>query len=153
MTYLNAVNPKIFKINIIVKDKKPTSEAMKKAKAGCYQKKKLDGAYVQDMRDRSNRCYVENRPYEKKKELNKLKVIESYLPQVIIIKVTVDVDGVVVDLESSRRRRCVPRPLPSGAGSSPKDTQLSKQICASKQTRVGAELPRPHTQSRLKAHS
>ena len=45
------------------------------------------------------------------------------------------------------------RPLPSDAGSSPKDTQLSKQICASEQTRVGAELPRPQTQSGLKAHS
>ena len=33
------------------------------------------------------------------------------------------------------------------------DTQLSEQICASEQTRVGAELPRPQTQSRLKAHS
>jgi hypothetical protein len=65
----------------------------------------------------------------------------------------VTVDGVVVVLEPSRRRRCVRRPLPSVAGSSPKDTQLSEQICASEQTRVGAELPRPQTQSRLKAHS
>jgi hypothetical protein len=56
-------------------------------------------------------------------------------------------------LEPSRRRRCAKRPLPSVAGSSPKDTQPSKQICASKQTRVGAELPRPQTQSGLKAHS
>ena len=70
-------------INIIVKDKKPTSEAMKKAKAKYYQKKKLDEAYMQDMRDRSNKYYVEKRPYEKKKELNKLKVMESYLPQII----------------------------------------------------------------------
>ena len=70
-------------INIIVKEKKPTSEAMKKAKAKYYQKKKLDEAYMQDMRDRSNKYYVEKRPYEKKKELNKLKVMESYLPQVI----------------------------------------------------------------------
>ena len=65
----------------------------------------------------------------------------------------VTVDGVVVVLEPSRRRRSVRRPLPSVAGSSPKDTQLSEQICASKQTRVGAELPRPQTQSGLKAHS
>ena len=70
-------------INIIVKDKKPTSEAVKRAKAKYYQKKKLDEAYMQEMRDRSNRYYVEKRPYEKKKELNKLKVMESYLPQVI----------------------------------------------------------------------
>ncbi len=41
-------------------------------------------------------------------------------------------DGVVVDLDPSRRRRrCVRRPLPSDAGSSPKDTQLSEQIRAS----------------------
>ena len=70
-------------INIIVKDKKPTSEAVKRAKAKYYQKKKLDEAYMQDMRDRSNKYYVEKRPYEKKKELNKLKVMESYLPQII----------------------------------------------------------------------
>ena len=56
---------------------------MKKAKAKYYQKKKLDEAYMQEMRDRSNRYYVEKRPYEKKKELNKLKVMETYLPQVI----------------------------------------------------------------------
>jgi hypothetical protein len=67
-------------------------------------------------------------------------------------EVTVGVDGVVLVLEPSRRRRYVLRPLPSDAGSSPKDTQLSEQICASKQTRVGAELPRPQTQSRLKAN-
>ena len=71
-------------INIIVKEKKPTSEAVKRAKAKYYQKKKLDEAYMQEMRDRSNRYYVEKRPYEKKKELNKLKVMETYLPQVII---------------------------------------------------------------------
>ena len=70
-------------INITVKDKKPTSEAVKRAKAKYYQKKKLDEAYMQEMRDRSNKYYVEKRPYEKKKELNKLKVMESYLPQII----------------------------------------------------------------------
>ena len=70
-------------INIIVKEKKPTSEAVKRAKAKYYQKKKLDEAYMQEMRDRSNKYYVEKRPYEKKKELNKLKVMETYLPQVI----------------------------------------------------------------------
>ena len=73
----------IDEINIIVKDKKPTSEAVKRAKAKYYQKKKLDDVYMQDMRDRSNKYYVEKRPYEKKKELNKLKVMESYLPQII----------------------------------------------------------------------
>jgi hypothetical protein len=73
----------INEINIIVKDKKPTSEAMKKAKAKYYQKKKLDEAYMQDMRDRSNLYYVEKRPYEKKKEIKRLKEIESYFPKVI----------------------------------------------------------------------
>ncbi len=38
-------------IKIIVKDKKPTSEAVKRAKAKYYQKKKLDEAYLQDIRD------------------------------------------------------------------------------------------------------
>ena len=73
----------INEINIIVKDKKPTSEAMKKAKAKYYQKKKLDEAYMQDMRDRSNLYYVEKRPYEKKKEIKRLKEIESYFPKVV----------------------------------------------------------------------
>ncbi len=57
-------------------------------------------------------------------------------PQVLpasVPEVTVGADGVVVVLEPSRWRRCVRRPLPSDAGSSPKDTQLSEQICASKQ--------------------
>ena len=70
-------------INIIVKEKKPTSEAVKRAKAKYYQKKKLDDAYMQDMRDRSNLYYVENKPYEKKKEMKRLKEIESYFPKVI----------------------------------------------------------------------
>jgi hypothetical protein len=48
-------------------------------------------------------------------------------------EVTVDAGGVVVVLGPPRRRRCVRRPLPSDAGSSPKDTQLSEQTCASKQ--------------------
>jgi hypothetical protein len=56
---------------------------MKKAKAKYYQKKKLDEAYMQDMRDRSNLYYVEKRPYEKKKEIKRLKEIESYFPKVI----------------------------------------------------------------------
>ena len=70
-------------INITVKDKKPTSEAMKRAKAKYYQKMKLQEGYMQDMRDRSNKYYAEKRPYDKKKEMNKLKVIESYLPNII----------------------------------------------------------------------
>ena len=70
-------------INIIVKDKKPTSEAVKRAKAKYYQKKKFDEAYMQDMRDRSNLYYVEKKPYEKKKERKRLKEIESYFPKVI----------------------------------------------------------------------
>jgi len=74
---------KINEINIIVKDKKPTSDAVKRAKAKYYQKKKLDDAYMQDMRDRSNLYYVEKKPYEKKKEMKRLKEIESYFPKVI----------------------------------------------------------------------
>ena len=73
----------IDEINIIVKDKKPTSEAVKRAKAKYYQKKKLDDVYMQDMRDRSNLYYVEKKPYEKKKEMKRLKEIESYFPKVI----------------------------------------------------------------------
>ena len=69
--------------NIIVKHKKPTSEAVKRAKAKYYQKKKLDEGYMQDMRNRSNTYYAEKRPYDKKKELNKLKVIELFLPNII----------------------------------------------------------------------
>jgi hypothetical protein len=65
-----------------IKEKKPASEALKRAKAKYYQKKKLDEAYMQDMRDRSNKYYAEKRPYEKKKEMNKLKVIEAYLPNI-----------------------------------------------------------------------
>ena len=74
---------KINEINITVKDKKPTSEAVKRAKAKYYQKKKLDDAYMQDMRNRSNLYYVEKKPYEKKKEIKRLKEIESYFPKVI----------------------------------------------------------------------
>ena len=69
--------------NIIVKRKKPTSEAVKRAKAKYYQKKKLDEGYMQDMRNRSNTYYAEKRPYDIKKELNKLKVIELFLPNII----------------------------------------------------------------------
>ena len=69
--------------NIIVKEKKPTSEATKRAKAKYYQKKKLQEGYMQDMRNRSNTYYAEKRPYDKKKEMNKLKVIESCLPNII----------------------------------------------------------------------
>ncbi len=50
---------------------------------------------------------------------------------VSVPEVTVGIDGVVVVLEPSRQRRCVRRPLPSDAGSSPMDTQFSEQICAS----------------------
>ncbi len=45
--------------NIIVKDKNLTSDTVKHAKAKYYQKKKLDEAYMQDMRDRSNLYYVD----------------------------------------------------------------------------------------------
>ena len=69
--------------NIIVKEKKPTSEATKRAKAKYYQKKKLQEGYMQDMRDRSNKYYAEKRPYDKKKGMNKLKVIELFLPNII----------------------------------------------------------------------
>ena len=46
-------------INITVKDKKPTSEAVKRAKAKYYQKMKLNEAYMQDMRDRAYKNYYE----------------------------------------------------------------------------------------------
>ena len=64
-------------INIIVKDKKPTSEAMKKAKAKYYQKMKLNEAYMQDMRDRAYKNYYDM------KERNRIKEINIYLPKVI----------------------------------------------------------------------
>ena len=67
----------INEINIIVKDKKPTSEAVKRAKAKYYQKKKLDEAYMQDMRDRAYKNYYE------KKERNRIKETNIYLPKVI----------------------------------------------------------------------
>ena len=55
-------------------------------------------------------------------------------------EVTVDVDGVVVEPEPRRLRvaadeRCE-RLLPSDAGSSPKDTQLGGQTCASKHSYI-----------------
>ena len=64
-------------INIIVKEKKPTSEAMKRAKAKYYQKTKLDESYMQDMRDRAYKNYYEI------KERNRIKEINIYLPKVI----------------------------------------------------------------------
>ena len=63
-------------INIIVKEKKPTSEAMKRAKAKYYQKKKLDESYMQDMRDRAYKNYYDM------KERNRIKEINIYLPKV-----------------------------------------------------------------------
>ena len=54
-------------INIIVKEKKPTSEAMKRAKAKYYQKKKIDESYMQDMRDRAYKNYYDM------KERNRIK--------------------------------------------------------------------------------
>ena len=70
-------------INIIVKEKKPTSEAMKKAKAKYYQKKKLDEAYMQDMRNRAFTYYHTMNPYALKKEKKRLKEIDIYFPKVI----------------------------------------------------------------------
>ena len=67
----------INEINIIVKDKKPTSEAVKRAKAKYYQKKKLDEGYMQDMRDRAYKNYYEM------KEKNRIKEINIYLPKII----------------------------------------------------------------------
>ena len=63
--------------NIFVKDKKPTSEAMKRAKAQYYQKMKLNEAYMQDMRDRAYKNYYET------KERNRIKEINIFLPKVI----------------------------------------------------------------------
>ncbi len=67
----------INEINIIVKDKKPTSEAVKRAKAKYYQKKKLDEGYMQDMRDRAYKNYYEI------KERNRIKETNIYLPKLI----------------------------------------------------------------------
>jgi hypothetical protein len=63
--------------NIIVKEKKPTSEATKRAKAKYYQKMKLNESYMQDMRDRAYKNYYEM------KERNRTKEINIYLPKVI----------------------------------------------------------------------
>jgi hypothetical protein len=63
--------------NKIVKEKKPTSEAMKRAKAKYYQKMKLNESYMQDMRDRAYKNYYEM------KEKNRIKEINIYLPKVI----------------------------------------------------------------------
>jgi hypothetical protein len=63
--------------NIIVKEKKPTSEAMKRAKAKYYQKMKLNESYMQDMRDRAYKNYYET------KERNRIKEINIFLPKVI----------------------------------------------------------------------
>ena len=63
--------------NIIVKEKKPTSEAMKRAKAKYYQKMKLNESYMQDMRDRAYKNYYEM------KEKNRINEINIYLPKVI----------------------------------------------------------------------
>ena len=74
-------------INIIVKEKKPASDALKRAKAKYYQKKKLDEAYMQDMRNRAYKYYHEKNPYALKKEKNEkeklLKEIDIYFPKVI----------------------------------------------------------------------
>ncbi len=64
--------------NIIVNEKK-TSEAIKRAKAKYYQKKKLDDGYMQDVRDM--RAY---KHYYEVKETNRIKEINIYLPKVII---------------------------------------------------------------------
>jgi hypothetical protein len=63
--------------NIIIKEKKPTSEAMKRAKAKYYQKMKLNESYMQDMRDRAYKNYYEM------KEKNRIKEINIYLPKII----------------------------------------------------------------------
>ena len=73
----------IDEINIIVKEKKPASDALKRAKAKYYQKKKLDEAYMQDMRNRAFKYYHEINPYALKKEKNRLKEIDIYFPKVI----------------------------------------------------------------------
>ena len=61
----------------IVKEKKPTSEAMKRAKAKYYQKMKLNESYMQDMRDRAYKNYYEM------KERNRINEINIYLPKII----------------------------------------------------------------------
>jgi len=65
--------------NIIVKEEKPTSEAMKRAKAKYYQKMKLNlkESYMKDMRDSAYKNYYEM------KERNRINEINIYLPKVI----------------------------------------------------------------------
>ena len=60
----------------VLKPKKPQSEALKRAKAKYYQKKKQDPLYVQDMRDRALKWYY-------KKNLNE---IEIYFPKIALEK-------------------------------------------------------------------
>ena len=70
-------------LNIVVKEKKVASEAMKKAKAKYYPKKKLDEGYMQDMRNRSFTYYHTMNPYALKKEKKRLKEIDIYFPTII----------------------------------------------------------------------
>jgi hypothetical protein len=58
-------------INKIAKEKKPSSDALKRAKAKYYQKKKLDEVYMQDMRNRACTYYHTMNPYALKKEKKK----------------------------------------------------------------------------------
>ena len=57
------------------KDEVKSSDALRRAKAKYYQKKKQDEAYMQDMRNRAYKYYHEH----KKVEVNQ---IEKYFPKV-----------------------------------------------------------------------
>jgi hypothetical protein len=60
----------------VLKPKKPQSEALKRAKAKYYQKKKQDPLYVQDMRDRALKWYY----------IKNLNEIEIYFPKIALEK-------------------------------------------------------------------
>ncbi len=70
-------------INIIFKIKNQHLRQLNGLELNTIKRKKLDEAYMQEMRDRSNLYYAAKRPYEQKKEMKRLKEFESYFPKVI----------------------------------------------------------------------
>jgi len=59
------------------KEEVKSSDALRRAKAKYYQKKKQDEAYMQDMRNRSHIYYHEHKKIEEKE-----KEIEKYFPKI-----------------------------------------------------------------------
>ena len=62
-----------------------SSEALRKAKAKYYQKKKKDKAYMQDMRERAYAWYKEHKalPDAKPRRGKRVKETEVYFPDII----------------------------------------------------------------------